>query len=119
VHGGPEPDNHLAYEMVDGDVRVRRTGEPPAEVDLVYSYRPIGELPAIAAARVALGARALWLQSGHTSDGAPDPRGCWLPPEESGRARAIVEQAGLAYVDQPYIVDAVRDLGSDGHTTAS
>jgi len=117
VHGGPEPDNYLAYEMVDGDIRVRRTGAPPAEVDLVYAYRPIDELPAIAAAGVALGASTLWLQSGRTSDGGEDPLGCSLPPEEARRARAIVDKAGLAYLDRPYIVDAVRDLGSDGHGT--
>jgi hypothetical protein len=54
--GGPEPDNYRAYEVRDGEVVSRRTGEAPVTVDLVYSYRPVGELPGIVAMAQRLGA---------------------------------------------------------------
>jgi hypothetical protein len=41
VKGGPEPDNYWAYEVRDGEAVSRRTGEAPAAVDLVCSYRPV------------------------------------------------------------------------------
>jgi predicted CoA-binding protein len=52
-------------------------------IDLVDVFRPSAQTPAVAAAAVAVGANALWLQLGITS------------PE----ARAIAEGAGLAYVE--------------------
>ena len=64
----------------------------PDHVDLVYSHRPLVELPGIVAAAAQLGAKAVWLQTG------------------SDEAREIVESAGLRYVDEPYIADAVRSL---------
>jgi hypothetical protein len=39
---------------------------------------------------------------------APAAAGC---PETRREARAIVEPAGLTYVEAPYIADAVRRLG--------
>jgi len=112
VKGGPEPDNYSAYEVRDGEVVSRRTGEAPAGVDLVYSYRPVEELPGIAAMAQRLGARAVWVQSGVASDGTKAPDGCWMDRAASEAARAVVESAGLAYIDAPYIADEVRSRGS-------
>ncbi len=52
----------------------------------------------------------MWVQSGRTGDGQRDPRGCWLPEAESRQARAVIEAAGLAYVDDKYLPDEVRGL---------
>jgi predicted CoA-binding protein len=101
VKGGPEP-----------DVVPRRTGEAPAAADLVYSYRPVGELPGIVAMAREFGAGAVWLQSGLASDGTKTPQGCWMDQATSREARAIVESAGLTYVEAPYIADAVRSRGA-------
>ena len=112
VKGGPEPDNYWAYEVRDGEVVSRRTGEAPAGVDLVYSYRPVEELPGIVAMPQHLGAGAVWLQSGVASDGTKTTDGCWMDQAASQAARAVVESAGLAYVEAPYIADEVRSRGT-------
>lgn len=52
-------------------------------VDVVEVFRPADEAPAIARSAVAIGAKALWLQKGITSD----------------EARAVAEDGGLAYVE--------------------
>jgi uncharacterized protein len=52
-------------------------------VDVVDVFRPAAETPGIARQAVAIGARALWLQLGITSD----------------EARSIAESAGLDYVE--------------------
>ena len=95
VRGGPAPDDYTTYVVDDGGVTERRTGRPPERADLVYSYRPVDELPDIVEQARQLGAHAVWVQ---------------LPPAESQRARVIVETAGLAFVDGPYLPDAVRAL---------
>jgi predicted CoA-binding protein len=53
------------------------------QVDVVDVFRPAAEAPEIARQAVAIGARALWLQLGITSDAA----------------RSIAEAAGLDYVE--------------------
>jgi len=111
VKGGPEPDNYSAYEVQGSQVVARRTGQAPAAADLVYSYRPIGELPGIVAMAQRLGAGAVWVQSGVASDGTKAPNGCWMDEAASRAAREIVESAGLAYIDTPYIADEVRRGG--------
>ncbi len=96
VHGGPAPDDYSAYVLGGGEVVAKRTGVAPDHVDLVYSYRPLDELSGIVEQAQRLGAGAVWVQ---------------LPAEESAPARTIVEAAGLAFVDGPYLPDAVRALG--------
>jgi predicted CoA-binding protein len=113
VHGGPGPEDYNDYELHDGDVVVRHRGKPPDTADLVYVHRPVNELPEIVLMTAALGARAIWLQSGERSDGEKDPQGCWLDDERSQQARTVVEDAGLAYVQEPYIGDVVRMLGAE------
>jgi hypothetical protein len=74
----------------------------PKSVDLVYAHRPFEELAGIVALAKEHGARAVWLQTDLTDD-------------QSREARALVEDAGLAYIDDVYIADAVRGLkSSDG-----
>ncbi len=108
VKGGPEPGNYTVYEVVGDDVVVRPAGQAPEHADLVYSHRPLRELPGIVELARAIGARAVWVQSGRSETGAKDPKGCWVPEAESRTARTLVESAGLQYLESPYIADAVR-----------
>jgi hypothetical protein len=109
VRGGPAPEDHAAFEVVDGEVVRRPLGRPPEHVDVVYAFRPLDELPGIVATARAAGAGAVWIQSGRDAGGGRDPEGCWLPEADAAQARAIVEGAGLVYLDHPYIAGAVRD----------
>jgi predicted CoA-binding protein len=110
VHGGPGAEDYSVQEVVDGKVVPRPLGAAPEHADLVYSYRPIDELPGIVASAQKIGATAIWCQSGLASSGTDDPKGCWIPESESRRARHIVESAGLYYLEQPYIGDVARRL---------
>src|SRR5687767_9381883 len=102
------PDEYNAYEVEGGEVRLRDVGQLPRTADLVYTHRPVDELAEIVDTAKAVGAKAVWIQSGRDKTGAKDPRGCWLPQAESAKAREIVEAAGLTYIEAPYIADAVR-----------
>ena len=102
------PDEYNAYEVDGRDVRIRSVGQPPQRVDLMYTHRPIDELPEIVDTAKSMGARAVWIQSGRDKTGARDPHGCWMPQEDSRRARAIVEGSGLTYIETPYIAEAFR-----------
>lgn len=112
VHGGPRPEDWSVQELGPDGVTVvgRATGAPPARVDVVYTHRPIDELPAIVALAGQVGARTVWLHSARTPEGARDDTAVWLSDEDRERARSVVEGAGLAYVDEPYIGDAARAL---------
>jgi len=97
---GPPAAESRCY--LNGEVVSRRTSEAPAAVDLVYSYRPVEELPGIAAMAQCLVA----------SEGTKAPDGCWMDHAASQAARAVVESAGLMYIEAPYIADEVRGGGS-------
>ena len=86
-------------------------GRPDEPVDVVYVHRPLAELSEIVAVAKSLGAQTVWYQSGLAASAVKDPRGCWLPEDASRDARALVESAGMRYVDDVYIADAVRRLG--------
>ena len=105
------PDEFNVYEVQGGEVHVRDVGELPKRADLVYTHRPIDELAEIVDTAKAVGAKAVWIQSGRDRTGAKDPRGCWLPQAESAKARGIVESAGFTYIEAPYIADAARGRG--------
>jgi predicted CoA-binding protein len=111
VKGGPGPNDYSAYELRDNQVVVRRLGGRPDGADLVYAHRPIEELSVIVSLALEVGARAVWIQSGLSSDGKRHPRGCWMPKGRSDEARQVVESAGLAYIEHPYIADTVRESG--------
>lgn len=93
------PETYTAYEADGNEVRTRSVDGLPQSAELVYAYRPIDELPDIVQTATAVGATAVWLHS------AGD-----LAPADVSQARELVEQSGLVFVDEPYIVDAVRAL---------
>jgi predicted CoA-binding protein len=105
------PDEYNAYEVEGDEMRVRELGQLPKRSDLVYTHRPIDELPEVVDTAKALGAKAVWLQSGRDKTGAKDPRGSWMSDADSASARKVVEAAGLTYIEAPYIADAVRGRG--------
>ncbi len=109
AHGGPGPEDYFAYEVVDGEVAERRVGEPPVQADVVWTFRPLDELREIVEAALSVGARVVWVHSGLAAGGEKDPTGCWLPADAAAGARAMVEGAGLEYLDRPYVAGAVRD----------
>lgn len=48
VRRGPGPADYSVQEVRDGEVTACRTGEPLSGADLVYSHRPVDELPGVA-----------------------------------------------------------------------
>lgn len=74
------------------------------------THRPVDELSEVVETAKTVGAKAVWIQSGRDRGGVKNPHGVWLAPDDSRRARDIVEVAGLEYVEAPYIGDAVRTL---------
>lgn len=111
VKSGPGPDDYTAHESSDGEIVVHPIGHAPDHADIVYAHRPLEELPGIVTMARAVGAGTVWYQSGVAAGGASDPKGCWLPDDQSRAARATVESAGLSYVDDTYLADAVRRRG--------
>jgi predicted CoA-binding protein len=114
VKGGPGADDFSLRELHNDAVISRESGHRPNRVDLIYVHRPVAELPHVIDMAREMGVRALWYQSGLTSDGAREARGCWLSQEDSRHARAAVERAGLLYMDDRYIVDVVNELSQNG-----
>jgi hypothetical protein len=120
VRAGPGPEDYSAYELDSsrnlaqslahdpGEVVVRHIGRAPERADLIYSYRPLSELPEIIATAKRLGAQTIWTQSGLSAAGVNDPQGCWAPEEELRLARNLVESAGFRYISGPYIGDAAQ-----------
>jgi predicted CoA-binding protein len=96
AHGGPAPDDYYAYEVSGADVIERRTGKRPDHADILFSYRPLDELPGILESAVAVGARTLWFQNDGSADDA-----------SIAQAKARVSEAGLQWVCMP-ILDAAR-----------
>ncbi len=110
VRGGPGLEDYSVYELNGGEVVARHVGRPPERVDLIYSYRPISELPETISTAKNLHAQTIWTQSGLSAAEVKDPKGCWVPEEELRSARHLVQAAGLNYVSEPYIADVVRQL---------
>ncbi len=97
VHGGPRPGQYTEHEVAGDEVVVRHVDRPPDHADLVYSYRPMAELPEIVALAQRVAAGAIWNH--------PDTP---LSPQEDQQVRGIVESAGFRYVCSPDIVDLAR-----------
>jgi predicted CoA-binding protein len=110
VHGGPGPDDYSVYEFDGSEIVSRRTGRPPDQADLVYSYRPLAELAQTIDQANAVAAKFLWMQSGLSPDGKNDPRGCWMAEEDSKSAKRQVQAAGLQLITEPYIPDVAREI---------
>jgi predicted CoA-binding protein len=70
-------------DVLFGQRVYRRLADIPERVDLVNVFRPADEAPAITEQAVAIGARAVWLQTGLTS----------------AEARRLAEAAGLDFVE--------------------
>jgi predicted CoA-binding protein len=70
-------------DVLFGERVYRRLADIPERVDVVNVFRPADEAPAITEQAVAIGARAVWLQTGLTS----------------ADARRIAESAGLDFVE--------------------
>jgi predicted CoA-binding protein len=90
------PVNPHATQILDERV-YRRLADIPEQVGLVDVFRPSSQTADIARQAVAVGATALWLQLGITSD----------------EARALCEAAGLLYVEDRCLVIEQRRLGLD------
>ena len=110
VKGGPGLEDYRAYELKDGEVVVRGTGKAPEHADIVYTHRPLGELPGIVALAESIGAAVIWSQSGRNAAGLDDPTGCRVPDDEQRSADALVRAAGLTYLTEPYIADVARKI---------
>ena len=112
VRGGTGPSDYSVYELRGGAVVARHVGHRPERASVIYAFRPLSELPQIISAAKELDARTIWTQSGWSSTGEKDPRGCWVPEEELRAARTLVESAGLRYVTEPYIVSVASELAA-------
>jgi predicted CoA-binding protein len=111
VKGGPNPDDFFLQQWRDNQLVQQRVGHPPAHADLVFSYRPLSELPGIIDLAKSVHAKTIWTQSGLCSDGKTnDPRGCWLSHEDKLAACRLIQSAGLQHISQPYIADVARQL---------
>jgi predicted CoA-binding protein len=102
AHEGPGPDEYRRYTAHPdtGDVTRSEGGPAPGHADLVFSYRPVAELPGIVEEARRIGATAVWLhQDGANGDELPE-------------SRQIVADAGLVSIAEPFILDAVSSLRS-------
>ena len=99
AHEGPGPDEYRRYSVGhDGEIHRTEGGPAPEHADLVFSYRPVDEIPGIVEEAKRIGAKAVWLHVDGTDD-------------ELSESRRIVEAAGLIAVTEPFILDAVSSLG--------
>jgi predicted CoA-binding protein len=112
VQGGLGPLDYSEYWAKEDGVDVSRGLAAPEAIDLMYIFRPLAELAALVDVAKAMGATAIWYQSGLSEDGVRDPQGCWLPEAESTRARSMVESQGLVYVEQPHLLKAISLINS-------
>lgn len=108
VRGGPGPTDYSVWAWENDGLVKRPLGRAPDQADVVYSYRPLSELPDIVDLARALQAQAVWTQSGLSAEGRKDPRGCWLSAADLESARTLVEAAGMTHFATPYIVDCLR-----------
>jgi hypothetical protein len=110
VRGGPGPQDYSAYQVDQAGTVVRRPTHQPDQAELIYSHRPMTELPSIVSIGKALHAKVIWTQSGISAPGTKDPRGCWVLEADDQRDAELVRSAGMSYFSQPYIADAVREV---------
>jgi predicted CoA-binding protein len=83
------------HKLVLGVTAYPDLASVPETIDTVQVFRPSEEAPEIARQAVAVGAKALWLQEGITSD----------------QARQIAEAAGLDYVEDQCMAVTSERLG--------
>ena len=110
---GPEPDDLYVTRLVDGLAQTHRSGALPERADIVYSHRPLEEMPRLLAEARDLGAAVLWHQSGLDAGGTKDPAGVHVPADEAHERARLAADAGVQLVTEPYIVDAAREVSGD------
>ena len=84
-------------DQILGEAVYRTLADVPEQIGLVDVFRPSPQTPEVARQAVAVGATALWLQLGITSE----------------EARSIAENAGLLYVEDRCLIIEQRRLGLD------
>ncbi len=82
-------------DQILGEPVFRSLADVPEQIGLVDVFRPSPQTPEIARQAVAVGATALWLQLGITSE----------------EARSIAESAGLLYVEDRCLIVEQQRLG--------
>jgi hypothetical protein len=111
VKGGPTETDYARREMVGDECVSKPVGRAPDHVDLVYVFRPVGELPGLVDLARQLGARALWYQSGLAPDGKRDLAGTWLSDGDLLQAQMLAREAGFVFIHAERIAAAAVDLG--------
>ena len=86
---------HPRADEILGEKAYRTLADVPVPIDLVDVFRPSGEATDVVHQALAVGAKAVWLQSGITS-----PEG-----------KAAAEAAGVDYVEDECLGVEVRRLG--------
>lgn len=106
---GPKPDDWAVLEADSSERGYSSTRIPrPDHADLLHLDWTLGFDDFVDVARQ-LGVTTFWYHSARTRPPQPaDNRGCWVPARQSNRQRAIVESAGMTYIDGHYIVDIAR-----------
>lgn len=104
--GGPEPDDLYVTRLVDGRQETERVSRLPDHADIVYSHRPIDDMPRLLEEARRLGASTLWHQSGLDERGEKDPAGVHLTEDEAEQRAALAHEVGVDFVSAPYIVEA-------------
>lgn len=90
-------------DVLLGEKVYRTLEEIPEPVDLVNVFRPSAETPQVVRQAVAIGAKAVWLQLGISSD----------------EARRIAQEAGIDYVENRCIAVEMARYGLiNGHEPA-
>jgi hypothetical protein len=104
---GPKPDDWALVEPDGASFKTTRVPQPD-QVDLLHLDWTLGFDEFVEVGRE-LGAKTFWYHSARTRPPAPaDDRGTWVPKRQSARQRQIVEEAGISYIDNHYIVDIAR-----------
>lgn len=110
VRGGSGPEEYSVYELNNDEVVVRHLGRPAGNADLIYSYRPVSELPEIVATAKGFPAKTTWTQSGLSAARVKDKRGCWVPEEGAAVGSKHHAISGLDHITQRYIGDVAREI---------
>lgn len=104
---GPGLFEYALYEVSGAEIQVSGGLAAPEHVDIVHVFRPVDELESIVETSRAMGATAIWFQSGVSEGGESDPTGYWLTEADSARARSIVESRGPIYAAEPHLLEAI------------
>ena len=99
IYGGPSEVDVVVSELRDGVVVHQQVGRYPDRADVLYVYRPLAEIDGIISEARRLGAHTVWRQP---VIGSADP--------DSAEWRRRIENAGLAYVDDPAIAEVAAML---------